>query len=242
MSALAQLHSERWRSSAAAAGLVLAAWGILVAWSMSPYAQWLEHAEMAHLPAPLSLRLAVFSLGWTLMVVAMMLPATLLLIRRCVDGRPVAAGRLAAVILAYLVVWVVFGCIAYWGDGQLHELVEQAPSVGRLVAPGILLLAGAYQLTPLKRACLARCRFEGAPAHAFSQHLWNTGLRHGLFCVGSCWALMLLMFAAGGVNLVWMLALCLLMTAERISGRGAYLARCAGLLMVVRAAMQVVQL
>ena len=59
------------------------------------------------------------------------------------------------------------------------------------------------------------------------------GLRHGLFCLGSCWALMLLMFAAGGVNLVWMLALGLLMTAERMSRQGVHLARLAGILLVV---------
>ncbi len=70
-----------------------------------------------------------------------------------------AWGRL---ILAYLAVWIVFGCIAYWGDSLLHELVEQVPSLGSFIAPGVLLLAGVYQLTPVKRACLARCRFEGA--------------------------------------------------------------------------------
>ena len=245
MSALVQFNTERWRSSAAAVVVVLAAWVVLTAWGMSPYAEWLDHAEMAHLPAPASLRLAVFTLGWTLMVVAMMLPATLLLLRRCVGDQPLVIGRLGAVILAYLAIWIVFGSLSYWGDSLLHEIVERVPSLGRVIAPCVLLLAGFYQLTPLKGACLARCRFEGVVLPAMLQtcprRLWAVGLRHGLFCLGSCWALMLLMFAAGGVNLVWMLVLGLLMTVERISRQGAHLARLAGILMIVAAFMQVVQ-
>ena len=246
MSALVQFNTERWRSSAVAVGLVLAAWGVLVAWGMSPYAEWLDHAEMSHVPAPAALRLAVFALGWTLMVVAMMLPATLLLLRRCVGDQPFAMGGLWPLLLAYLAVWIVFGSISYWGDSVLHELVEQAPSLGNLIAPGVLLLAGVYQLTPMKGACLARCRFKGAVLPPLTQvsrgRLWAMGLHHGLFCLGSCWALMLLMFAAGGVNLVWMLILGLLMTFERISRQGARLARLAGVLMVVWSVMQAVQL
>lgn len=237
MSTLVQFGSERLRSAAGAVGMVLAAWVVLIAWGMSPYAEWLDHVEMAHLPAPTSLRLAVFTLGWTLMVVAMMLPATLLLLRRCVGDRSFAMGRLWPLILAYLAVWIVFGSVSYWGDGVLHELLEQAPSIGRLIAPSVLLLAGAYQLTPMKWACLARCRFVGTVlpplAQASQRRIWTIGLHHGLFCLGSCWALMLLMFAAGGVNLAWMCALSVLMTAERISSQGVHLARLAGMLMVV---------
>ncbi|MFN8464078.1 MAG: DUF2182 domain-containing protein [Caldilineaceae bacterium] len=236
MSTWVQLGTERWRSSAVVVGMVPAAWVVLVAWAMSPYAEWLDHAEMAHMPAPASLRLIVFTFGWALMVVAMMLPATLLLLRRCAGDQTFAINRLGPVILAYLVVWIVFGSLAFWGDSLLHELVEQTPSIGRFIAPGVLLLAGAYQLTPMKWACLSRCRFEGAVlplAQASPRRLWAIGLRHGLFCLGSCWSLMLLMFAAGGVNLVWMLVLGLLMTVERISSRGVYLARLAGMLMVV---------
>ncbi len=244
MSAFVQLGTEKRRLSAAAVGVVLAAWILLVAWGMSPFAEWLDHAEMAHMPASFSLRLAVFSLGWTLMVVAMMLPATMLLLWRCVGDQPVAMGRLGPVILAYLAVWIAFGCLAYWGDSLLHELVEQAPPLGRFIAPGALLLAGIYQLTPMKWAYLAKCRTEGAAvpvAQASQRRLWTLGMRYGLFCLGSCWALMLLMFAAGGVNLVWMLALGLLMTAERISRQGVHLARLAGILLVVWSASSVIQ-
>ena len=243
MSAFVQFGTER-RTSATAVGVVLAAWVLLFAWGMSPFAEWLDHAEMAHLPAPLALRLAVFSLGWTLMVVAMMLPATMLQLWRCVGDQPVAMGRLGVVILAYHAIWIAFGCFAFWGDSLLHELVDQAPSLGRFIAPGVLLLAGIYQLAPMKWACLARCRTEGAAlplAQASQRLLWTLGLRYGLFCLGSCCALMLLMFAAGGVNLAWMLALGLLMTVERISRQGVHLARLAGILLVVWSALSVMQ-
>lgn len=246
MSALAQTNTKGWRSSAAAVGLVLTAWSVLAAWGMSPYAEWLDHAEIAHVPAPAVLRLAVFTLGWTLMVVAMMLPATLLLLRRCVGDQTLSMRRLWPVILAYLGVWMVFGAISYWGDSVLHELVEQVPTLGPFVAPGVLLIAGVYQLTPAKRECLARCRFaEAVPpslAHVPRAQRWAMGLRHGLFCLGSCWALMLVMFAAGGVNLVWMLTLTLLMTAERMSRQGNRLAQAAGVVMLLWSAAQAARL
>jgi predicted metal-binding membrane protein len=237
MRALLQLRTRQWRPHLPAAGLVLAAWAALAAWGMSPYADWLDHAAMEHIPAPAFVRLAVFVVGWTLMVVAMMLPGTLLLLRRCLDYDSFSLRRLAPLLLAYLATWAVFGGICYWGDGLLHELVEQAPSLGLFIAPGVLLLAGVYQLTPMKQACLAGCRFESSALSPLAQasfaRIWMLGLRHGLFCLGSCWALMLLMFAAGGANLVWMLLLALIMLAERLAPRGTLLAQRVGVLMML---------
>lgn len=237
MSAVLQLRTKHWRPHLPAAALVLAAWSVLAAWGMSPYADWLDHAAMEHIPAPPFVRLSVFVLGWTLMAAAMMLPGTLLLLLRCLDNDSFSLRRLAPLLLAYLAIWAVFGGICYWVDGLLHELVEQAPSLGLFIAPGVLLLAGIYQLTPMKRFCLSRCRFAGAVLPPLAQspgwQPWRLGLRHGLFCLGSCWALMLLMFAAGGVNLVWMLLLALIMLAERLVPRGTLLAQWLGFLMLL---------
>lgn len=215
------------RPYAAAAGLVLAAWLLLVAWSLSPYAEWLEHAEMEHIAAPPAVRLAVFALGWVLMIVAMMLPGTLLLLARGPQNGSYSVQQLAPLIAAYVAPWLLFGALSYLGDGALHELVEHNPALAGAIAPGVLLLAGVYQFTPFKRACLARCQSLGAPlaplatsAAAESAHgrsAWAQGLRHGLNCLGACWALMLLMFAFGGASLLWMLALGVVMTAERLA-------------------------
>ncbi len=103
-----------------------------------------------------------------------------------------------------------------------------------------MLLAGVYQLTPIKRACLSRCRPQGAVFISFgpssSHNDWIVGLRHGVFCLGSCWALMLLMFAICGVNLIWMAVLGVMVAAERLSQRGEGVARLLGVALIIGAA------
>jgi predicted metal-binding membrane protein len=219
-----------------AASLILSAWLALAIWSISPYAEWLDHARIEEIAASPTMRLAVFTLGWTLMIIAMMLPGTLLLLDRCLGNHPLSARRLAPAILAYLAVWTAFGNLSYLGDGVLHEMVEQAPALAGVIAPGILLLAGIYQITPIKRVCLSRCRPKSAAFTSFGQsrscNAWIVGLRHGVFCLGSGWTLMLLMFAIGGVNLFWMLVLGVTMMAERQNQRGEYVARLLGVVLI----------
>jgi predicted metal-binding membrane protein len=231
MSTILRIDADRRWSYMTAASLVLTAWLALVVWSLSPYAEWLDHAQMEHIGASPTLRLAVFTLGWMLMVIAMMLPGTLLQIRSL--GGAFRIYRFAPFFLAYLMVWTVFGNLSYMGDSVLHEIVEQVPALEGMIAPGVLLLAGFYELTPMKRFWLAKCRSESAVFKTSSRRaLWMMGLRHGVFCLGSCWALMLLMFAIGGINLFWMLILGAVMTVERLSQRGDNFARCLGLLLI----------
>jgi len=229
------------RSSVTAASLVLAAWLALSVWSLSPYAEWLDHARIEAIAAPPTVRLVVFTLGWTLMIIAMMLPATLLLLACCLEDKPLSIRRLAPVILAYLAVWAVFGSVSYLGDSALHEIVERVPALEGVIAPGVLLLAGVYQFTSIKRACLSRCRPEGAAFKTLRQSsrrsLWTMGLLHGVFSLGSCWALMLLMFAIGGVSMIWMLVLGAVMAAECLSQRGEGIARLLGVVLVAASAL-----
>jgi predicted metal-binding membrane protein len=182
------------------------------------------------------MRLAVFTLGWTLMIIAMMLPGTLLLLDRCLGNQPLIARRIAPAILAYLAVWTAFGILSYLGDGVLHEMVEQVPALAGVIAPGVLLLAGVYQFTPIKRACLSRCRPRSAVFTSFGRssscNAWIVGLLHGVFCLGSGWTLMLLMFAVGGINLFWMLVLGVTMMAERLTQRGERVARLLGVVLI----------
>ena len=120
---------------------------------------------------------------------------------------------------------------------MLHEAVEQAPALAGIIAPGLVFLAGIYQFTPMKRACLARCCPEGTsfatlvrPGH---RSPWTLGLRQAVFCLGSCWALMLLMFALGGVSLIGMLVLGLISAAERLDVHGPVLVRAVGIFLVL---------
>lgn len=244
MDAILRVEGERRWSYLTAASLVLTAWLVLAVWSLSPYEQWLDHARMEEIAAAPTVRLAIFTLGWTLMIIAMMLPGTLLLFARCFKNEPLSARRIVPLILPYLAVWAAYGSFNYWGDTVLHEFVEHHPALAGAIAPGVVLLAGVYQLTPTKRVCLAKCRLEGTAFAALIQpkdhDLWIAGLRHGLYCVGSCWALMLLMFALGGVNLAWMLILGAIMTVERLSRRGERLTRFVGVALVFAAVLMVI--
>jgi predicted metal-binding membrane protein len=217
--------------------LIVVAWAVLAAWGASPYADLLDHGKRVDRDLAPGLRAVVFVLGWTLMLVAMMLPSSLPLVnlfRRFVLRRPDGPRLVALLLVGYLGVWVYFGLLAYVADSLLHAVTEQllivrdaAPGIGA----GLLLTAGIYQFTPLKAMCLDKCR---SPYMFLVQHwrgrqaaldaLW-LGIRHGLFCLGCCWTLMLLLFAVGGANLGWMLALGVLMGAERTTAPGRHLTR-----------------
>jgi predicted metal-binding membrane protein len=159
------------------------------------------------------------------MVAAMMLPSSFPLVRlfgaaSAAQERPV--GAMAAFLAGYALVWTAFGWFAFVGDTMVHATVDSTPWLQQhewLIAGGTLALAGAFQFTRLKDRCLEVCRHPGAfLLRHYERGLpgaFRLGRRHGLFCVGSCWALMLLMFAAGVANLWWMAALTALMVYEK---------------------------
>ena len=149
------------------------------------------------------------------MVAAMMLPASLPTIHaveaatgvRCLAG----AARAAAFLGSFALVWTAFGLVAFLGDVGLHHVVDATPWLAErpwLIEAGVLALAGGYQLVPLKRRSLAACRHPVAPCVSPDavprRRVGRLGLRHGLACLGSSWALMLLMFAEGFASLGWM--------------------------------------
>lgn len=209
-------------------GVVALAWVSLWLWGGSPYGRFLSHREIEHAGLSDLARLTpMFIAGWTLMTVAMMLPTSLPLVRlfHTITRTRAHRARLVGLLVAgYLMVWVVVGAMAHLGDRGLHALVEQVPWLHAntwVIGTGILALAGVYQFSRLKYRCLDRCR---SPFGFISSH-WRgrnermdalrLGLHHGLFCVGCCWALMLLMFAVGAGNLGWMLMLGAVMAVEK---------------------------
>jgi predicted metal-binding membrane protein len=170
----------------------------------------------------------VFVAGWTVMVVAMMLPTSLPLIalfRSVVRRRRDRAWLVALLIAGYLIIWTLFGVLVYFGGWALRLLVEQSAWLEAnawVLGAGVLVLAGLYQFTPLKFHCLEKCR---SPLSFVTEHWrgshersrsFRLGAHHGLFCVGCCWSLMLLMFLVGGVgSFGWMLALGAVMAVEK---------------------------
>ncbi len=227
------------------AGLVLAAWLVLGLWGASPFAGWLDHREIGETAVSPVLRWAVFVAGWTLMTVAMMLPGSLPLLNlfRLVTASRSDRNTLCAWLGGgYLGVWAVFGAAAYAGDLLLHEAVEQVAFLGAIsgaIPALVLLAAGAYQFTPLKEKCLTECRSPYAfllgswRGHSPAREAWQLGARHGLFCVGCCWTLMLLMFAVGVTQVGWMLALGAVMATERATPWGRVMTRPVGGVLVL---------
>jgi predicted metal-binding membrane protein len=212
-------------------GLIVLAWVMLIAIGQSPYGRFLDHGEFGDVDIGLSAEslglMALFIGGWTLMTFAMMLPTSLPLIdmfRRMTAKREDAALLLILLIAGYLLIWTAFGAAALFGDRIIHLAVNNSAWLednAWLIGGGTIAVAGLYQFTPLKYMCLDKCRspmmfitarWSGSRQQASALRL---GIDHGVFCVGCCWSLMLLMFVVGVGNIGWMLILGAIMAVEK---------------------------
>jgi len=183
---------------------------------------------------------------WQVMALAMMLPTAATFIATYGDISSAARNKglqqpsVSFFITGYLMVWGGFAFLAtgiQWaissGFTDIPVLINSTPVVGG----GLLILSGLYQWSALKEACLSECR---SPMRFFMNY-WREGTtgalvmgaRHGLYCVGCCWALMALMFVGGTMNLIWMAVLTVLMLLERILPSGRTFGRYAGGVLVV---------
>lgn len=210
-------------------GTSAASWGVLIAWTNSPYAVYLGHSELggvssAILLLPLSL---IFFVGWVFMLFAMMMPAA----GPFVEQFRLRSNRkddLAASLFGYLAIWALFGLIAYFSDLGIHRLAESPLLQGHawVFGSSALVLAASYQFTSTKNRFLKDCCYPSD----FIQSRWRSqagrfsalclGLGYGKSSVGSCWAVMLLMFALGLGNVIWMVAFALVMVVESLSEWG----------------------
>lgn len=203
------------------------AWAVALVTEATGSASSLHHDQLIEGGAvPRWAALALFLGSWQLMTAAMMLPSSLPLVRLfwAASGRRQA---LAAFLGGYAVVWSIFGLLAFAGDGVLHVLVRALPILEErpwLIAGSVLVTAGAFQFTRLKDACLDECRH---PAFFLTRNYrqgtgaaYRLGRDHGIFCLGCCWALMLVMFAAGFANLAWMAVLAAVTAYEKIGRHG----------------------
>ena len=214
--------------------------------------------RMAQMPmAGMSMQPGVWSPGhfvivlvmWWVMMIGMMTPsaAPMILLYARATRHAQATGKLeqgvvptAAFAGGYLVMWLGFSLLAatlQWAlerSGLVSAMMMASTSAG--VSAAILVLAGLYQLSPLKHVCLRQCR---APAEFLSRH-WRPGasgalrmgLEHGAFCVGCCWVLMALLFVGGIMNVLWIAALATLVLLEKVAPYGAWLSRGAGVVLL----------
>ena len=195
---------------------------------------WIRSEDMGAMPGTMGMTLASFTAMWGLMMTAMMLPSVAPFIRTyqstVVNHR---ALRLTALALGYLLVWTAVGVVAFLVANWFGDLAAERARVAQTVAVSTFAVVGIFQLTPLKFRCLSHCRsplghlmhylgFRGA-----SRDL-RAGASHGWFCLGCCWALMLLMIAFGVMNLGAMVALAAVIAIEKVWRHGEAFARVFG--------------
>ena len=220
---------------------------VLLAWSYLLHSK----AAMADMEMPGMIMpwdaMAVFLLFvmWAVMMVAMMVPSATPMILAFLTvnrGRRTAARPLAPAgifLFGYLAVWTAFSALAALAQWGLHKAALLSPTMAAtspILSGGLLLAAGVFQWTPLKRACLRGCR---SPL-SFLMSEWRDGtagafvmgLRHGSYCLGCCWMLMALLFVAGVMNLLWVAAIALFVMAEKILVRGELLGHVTGVALV----------
>ena len=231
--------------------LIALSWLTLAIWAQSPYGRYLGHDEWLQSGFAASLCRALpagsvlfptllYVTGWVVMTVAMMLPTTLPLLAIfavITAGRADRGLLLTLVILGYLSIWSAFGLSAHAADMGLHTIFANNTWLsinGWVVGVLVLTIAGLFQFSRLKYRCLDKCRTP----FSFINERWRgqnerrqsflLGVHHGLFCVGCCWAIMLLMFFVGTGSIGWMLAIGAVMAIEKNVAWGKWLSTLLG--------------
>jgi predicted metal-binding membrane protein len=227
MQAAAPSHMARVPTAILLALLLLAgaAWTVLAWQSARMDTEHMGHAEML---TTMDMRAVLFLAIWAAMMVAIMFPTAapmILTFARVQAGRRQQGKPVVPTFIftgTYLALWVAFGALAYGAAVAAQELAEQSTwfmdNMAR-IGGGVLITAGVYQLTPLKKICLSKCR---SPL-SFILGAWRDGYRgavrmgleHGLYCIGCCWLLFLIIFPLGTMNIAVLAAITALIFAEK---------------------------
>jgi predicted metal-binding membrane protein len=226
---------------------IAAAWAICAWAELTGNAAQLHHHALYESGRPYWLAALIVLVAWQFMTAAMMLPSSLGFIRLYATAAGRAPDFAPALILflgGYFAVWTAFALVAFTGDMQLHRAVDAWPWLAAhaaLIPVATLGLAAVYQFTPLKDACLKACRHPGIYLMRHYRRGALNGLRlgfgHALYCVGCCWALMLVMFAAGVAHLAWMGVLAAIMFVEKATPLGDRIVAPAGVAFAALAAI-----
>ncbi|MGH7761427.1 MAG: DUF2182 domain-containing protein, partial [Candidatus Dormibacteraceae bacterium] len=183
----------------------------------------------------------LFLVTWLVMMIAMMFPSVApmtLAFSSVSRARSEGGVPTAAFVLGYLLVWAAAGLIPLAGLGVLNQLSMNQPSWLPRLAGLVIALAGVYQFTPPKKACLRACR---SPLHFIVTHdfgggsvsAFRTGASHGLYCLGCCWALMAVLVVLGLMNLAWMAVISAVFFIEKNVRLGDLLPKAVGVACIV---------
>lgn len=219
-----------WAYLLTGAGMMQAMGDMLMPMSMGPW-------TLAH-------TLLVFAM-WAVMMAAMMLPsaAPMILLYATIARGRAPTGELVTAsggfMFGYVAVWATFSLVAAALQFVLEQSALMSPmmeTTSTVLAGAVLIAAGLYQWTPLKQFCLRHCR---SPIEFLTTH-WRAGVRgafvmgfrHGAYCVGCCWLLMLLLFVGGVMNLAWIGGIALFILVEKLAPAGHWIGRGAGILLI----------
>lgn len=175
---------------------------------------------------------------WVVMMISMMIPSAtpvILLYARVYRRSQANAAPYAptgAFFAGYMTVWVVFSVTAtvlQWGLEQAALLSPALVSTSPVLGGAILIVAGIYQWNPYKNTCLHHCRspieFLSTRWRSGVRGAYRMGLEHGAYCLGCCWALMILLFVGGVMNLVWVAAIAVFVLVEKVASFGTIVSR-----------------
>jgi predicted metal-binding membrane protein len=217
------------------AGGRAASWVVLTAAAIGLWLITIDQARAMGIgPGTMDMSLAFFTAMWVAMMGAMMLPSIspgAIRVSAVATSDPSSAARaLRAVVnvIGFLIPWAVYGVLFYVALLGTQHLVDASPTAAKWLGVAIFAVAGVYQLSPWKRAFLGHCREHagdrgGSPGESFA-----SGVRHGTWCVGCCWALMSILLAVGVMNIVAMIGLAVLIFLEKVWRRGDVAARVGG--------------
>jgi predicted metal-binding membrane protein len=228
------------------AAVIACAWAYLIPASLDMYGR-MDGAAAWMMEAAWDTRYTrLIFFMWAAMMVAMMLPSALpttLIFYRAIRNDPTVGSpsrRILTFATGYILVWLGFSLAATLLQRSLAEAALLSPmmvSASPWLGGAILIIAGVYQWTPLKYTCLRHCR---SPLAFFMEH-WQPGmpgalrlgLRHGIYCVGCCWALMLLLFVGGVMSLLWIAAISVFILIEKLAPYGVQGGRLSGIALVL---------
>lgn len=238
------LRRDRMLAAAALSAVIALSWVYLLTGAgMSMHEMDGMLMPMRMEPWTLGYAVVVFGM-WAVMMAAMMLPsaAPMILLYGTISRRRQASANVGTTsfVLGYVVVWALFSTVAVALQFAMEEaalLSSMMEMTSIALAGALLIAAGLYQWTPLKQACLRRCRspldFIMTEWREGSAGAFVMGLRHGVYCLGCCWLLMLLLFVGGVMNLLWIGGLAAFVLIEKLAPAGHWIGRAAGIALIL---------